>query len=154
MRIRLPASSCRARNIGQHQTGALVRRRPPSESERERVEIQAGVGLVVHVLDQRLFVPAMSVPHLFTRQADRVAQAGIVRAPTRDVPVEELPDRLRGPRRDVNPVGNRIDPVVREHVLRYFPVPLGNAVDVMTVHQGKVGKIELPLMAEVLLQVT
>ncbi len=101
--------------------------------------------------EQFLLGRRMGLPHFVGWNGQRIAEAEIVFAPARDMAIEELLKVARGPGGCVHAVGDRIDVVTGEHVLRYLAMSLGNPIDVMAEVEREVGHVQHSLAAEYVL---
>ena len=130
------------------QRGAFVRGGAPREANRESLLPEAGAGDFVHPIQQQLLGGPMRTCDLMDRDADRVAEREGVVPPLRREAVEESPKGGRSPRRWVDPVRDRVDGVMREHVPRNLAVTHGDPVHEMGSTQRELGQVDLVPLPE------
>ncbi len=87
--------------------------------------------------------------NLIEANADGVAQIKIVAPPLRDAPVEELLEWWRGPGGRMHAVGDGVNRIFREHLLRNFAVLHGHAVGVMRTIEGQRNQVHFSARAAI-----
>ncbi len=137
-----------ALHVVEDQIGPFVGCGAAREAERQHVDVEPGVELPVHELEELAFGRLMGSPDFVVWNAQGITQAEVVLLPAGNVAVEQLAERWRSPGRNVNTVGDRVDPVLREHVTRDLTVLLGHAVDVVAEGERQVGHVEALLVAD------
>jgi hypothetical protein len=141
-RPRHAGNSPQSVRIGEQQVGPLVRRDPAREPERQRVRIESRAGPPFHLRQQVALARGVRGEDFDRREADGVAKIEIVSPPLPEVPVIQRAERVGRPGEGVDPVGDRVDRVVREHAARDFPVPHRHSVDVMGESQRQPGHVQ------------
>ena len=140
------AISRQASDVGEDQVGPLVGRGSARETDGEVSAREGAIGPVADLFEK--FVLGLDVrrPDLLLRDLDRVAQRERVAGPSGNVTVEETTEAVARPGKGVHSVGDRVDRVSGEHLLRDLAVPLGHAVDVMGKVQREPRHVE-PVLA-------
>src|SRR6266568_6021880 len=128
--------------VGEDEIRALISGGTPRKTNGENFGIELETCLRANHFKQFVFRDQVRRPHFFRWEAERAAKAVIIRAPGRNVAVEELLKRWTSPRARVNTVGYRLDRHFRKHQARSFAVLLGDAVDIGAETQRELRHVE------------
>ena len=139
------------RGIPEQQVGTLVDRRAPRETDGENLGLQADAGAPLHLCEKHFLRLAVRCPDKPLGDVERVTQAGVVFAPARDMLVEQPGDGGTGPGGHMHAVGDGVDVVLGEHLLRHMPMALCHSVDVVAVVEREVRHVQHRVGAEFLL---
>jgi hypothetical protein len=114
-RADLPSDGAQAIGIREEQVRAFVGTGAAGESDGEDFGIELRAGAALDLVEEVLLRFLVSGANFFERNADGVAKVVVVGALSGEVFVEELTERLRGPRERVHAVGDGADRVSWEH---------------------------------------
>ena len=144
----LSRDSGQAPGVGEDQIGPLVGRGAAPETDGQGVRREGAACPVADLFQKFRFGLDVRCPDLFLRNLDRVAQRERVASPSGNVAVKEAAKAFARPEKGVHPVGDGVDRVSGEHLLRDLAMPLGHAVDVVGEIQREPRHVELVLTAQ------
>ena len=134
--------------VGHQQIGALVAGGAASEADGEDVRVEVSAGLGGNCGEEVFLGLGVAAPDALQAQVDGVAHVEAVLAPLGHLLVEEPLHGRSRPGAGVDAVGERLNPIVREHLPRDGAVLHGDAVDVVRVEQRQVRHVEVVLVRE------
>ena len=129
------------RGVVEEQAGALVGGDAAGEAEGEDVGVEVVAGALGDGAEEAQLAFVVSSGDARGLDAVDGAEVLVVGAPVRDLVVEQLLKRRGEPGGGVDAVGDGVDLVVREHLLRDLAVLHGDAVDEAREAQGDVGHV-------------
>ena len=103
--------------VGKEEVGALVGCCPAGEADGQNCRIELHAGSALHLVEQVAFCRDVGIANLVQGDAHCVTQVPAVVAPFRYVTVKEAAEGRGSPGHRMDPVGDGVDGVTREHVL-------------------------------------
>src|ERR1700723_4191707 len=116
------ANGAQAIEIAEKQIGALIRGGTSRESQNHRSLVEFCSGSALDFRQHQALSSQMRFLNFFEADANRMPQIQIFSPPLRDAPVKQFLEWRGSPSGSMNAVGDGMNRIFREHLLRYFAV--------------------------------